>query len=142
MSDQNTGSVHWSFWIIGFVALAYNLAGVMNFVTQMNPDNVAAMPDAYRVLIEERAFWATTAFAVAVFGGAIGCILLMAKYSFALQVFKVSLIGALVTLIDALGLAGSEPNPMEFVAGNLVQLGVTVFLIWYARWTLGKDWIS
>jgi hypothetical protein len=142
MSEQKTSGVHWSFWIIGFVALAYNLAGVMNFVTQMNPENVAAMPDMYRALIEGRPLWATGAFAVAVFGGAIGCVLLMAKKSAAYRVFVVSLLGAIVTLIHALGLGGTGANPMEFVVGNLIQLGVTIFLIWYARWILGKGWIG
>jgi hypothetical protein len=142
MNDQTINRAHWSFWIIDFVALAYNLAGVMNFVTQMNPENVAAMPDMYRALIESRPAWATGAFAVAVFGGTIGCVLLMAKKSVAYSVFVVSLLGAIVTLIHALGLGGTGANPMDFVVGNLIQLGVTIFLIWYARWTLGKGWIG
>jgi len=108
----------------------------------MDPDNLAAMPDMYRVLIESRPIWATGAFAVAVIGGAIGCVLLMAKNSGAYKVFVVSLLGAIVTLIHALGLGGITANPMEFVVGNLIQLGVTVFLIWYAKWTLGKGWIG
>ncbi len=142
MNDQTANRAHWSFWIIGFITLAYNLAGVMNFVTQMDPDNLAAMPDMYRVLIESRPVWATGAFAVAVIGGAIGCVLLMAKNSGAYKVFAVSLLGAIVTLIHALGLGGTTANPIEFVVGNLIQLGVTVFLIWYAKWTLGKGWIG
>ncbi len=141
MSDQKTSGVHWSFWIIGFVALAYNLAGVMNFVTQMNPENVAALPEMYRVLIDSRPVWATGAFAVAVFGGATGCVLLMAKKSAAYSVFVVSLLGAIITLIHALGLGGTGVNPLEFVVGNLIQLGVTVFLIWYTKLTINKGWI-
>ena len=68
-NNRNLGGVHWSFWVIGAVTLIYNVAGVINFFAQMNADTVAAMPEPYRAIIEDRPAWATGAFAVAVFGG-------------------------------------------------------------------------
>ncbi len=38
MNDKNIDGVHWSFWVIGAVALIWNLMGVMNFFVQMNSD--------------------------------------------------------------------------------------------------------
>jgi hypothetical protein len=142
MNDQKQNNPHWSFWAVSLAMLIYNLAGVMNFITQMDPDNLAAMPDMYRTLIEGRPVWATGAFGVAVFGGAIGCVLLLIRKAIAYHVFLASLVGAVLTLIHGLGLTGSGANPLEFLVGNMVQLVVTVFLIWYARWTKGKGWIS
>ena len=139
MNDETVGGVHWSFWAIGAVMLIYNVAGVINFFAQMNVDTVAAMPESYRALIEGRPVWATGAFAVAVFGGVFGCLLLLLRKSAAYYLFIAALLGAIVTMIHALGVAGSDIGPM---IGNLVQLLVTAFLIWYSKQAESKSWIS
>lgn len=138
VNEQTEGAIgpHWSFWAIAGVTMLYNLAGVGNYMMQMDADNVAAMPEAYRVIIESRPPWATGAFAVAVFGGALGCLLLLLKRSAAFYVFVISLLGAVVTMIHTLGVA-----PMAFVIGNLLQALVTVLLIWYAKYAQRKHWI-
>ena len=81
MKDESVGGVHWSFWIIGAVALIWNVMGFINFFGQMNADALAAMPKAQRAIIEGRPAWATGAFAIAVFGGALGCLLLLLRKS-------------------------------------------------------------
>ena len=142
MNDETAGGVHWSFWAIGAVTLIYNVAGVINFFTQMNANTVAAMPELYRAIIEGRPAWATGGFAVAVFGGALGCLLLLLRKSAAYYVFIASLLGAIVTMIHTLGMADSDFGPVEFLIGNLVQLVVTAFLIWYSKRAESKGWIS
>lgn len=132
----------WSFWLISAVALIYNGAGVANFVSQMNADSVAALPESYRALIEVRPLWATMAFAVAVIGGLLGCALLLARKSVAVYVFGVSLVGAIVTMAHTLGMMGSVDTPGGFIVGNLVQLAITAFLIWYSVRAQKKSWIS
>ncbi len=139
MNDETVGGVHWSFWAIGAVVLIYNVAGVINFFAQMNVDTVAAMPESYRALIEGRPVWATGAFAVAVFGGVFGCLLLLLRKSAAYYLFIAALLGAIVTMIHTLGVAGSDIGPM---IGNLVQLLVTAFLIWYSKQAESRSWIS
>ncbi len=139
MNDETVGGVHWSFWAIGAVMLIYNVAGVINFFAQMNVDTVAAMPESYRALIEGRPVWATGAFAVAVFGGVFGCLLLLLRKSAAYYLFIAALLGAIVTMIHTFGVAGSDIGP---IIGNLVQLLVTAFLIWYSKQAESKSWIS
>ena len=139
MNDETVGGVHWSFWAIGAVVLIYNIAGVINFFAQMNVDTVAAMPESYRALIEGRPVWATGAFAVAVFGGVLGCLLLLLRKSVAYYLFIAALLGAILTMIHTFGVAGSDIGPM---IGNLVQLLVTAFLIWYSKQAESKSWIS
>jgi hypothetical protein len=51
-----------------------------------------------------------------------------------------SLLGAIVTMIHTLGMTGSDFSPA--VIGNLVQLVVTVFLIWYSKQAESKGWNS
>ncbi len=81
MNDKTVGGVHWSFWTIGAVALIWNAMGVINFLSQMNVETLAAMPALHRVIIEGRPAWATGAFAIAVFGGALGCLPLLLRKS-------------------------------------------------------------
>ena len=45
-------------------------------------------------------------------------------------------------MIHTLGMAGSDVGPVEFLIGNLVQLVVTAFLIWYSKWAERKGWIN
>ena len=99
MNDDKAGSVHWSFWAISALTLIWNILGAMNFIVQMNTDMVAAMGESHRAIIEGRPAWATGGFAVAVFGGALGCLLLLLRKSAAYYVFIASLLGVVVTMI-------------------------------------------
>ena len=137
--QQSVVRVHWSFWILGAAALVFNLLGCVNFISQMNADFVARMPDAYRSMIETRPQWATAAFAIAVFGGALGCGLLLLRKSVAYPVFVVSLLGAIGVQLPVLGMAGF---PVEAHVGWAVQVLVTGFMIWYARRARHKGWVS
>lgn len=139
MHDKEAGRVHWSFWVVAALGLVFNLAGGVNFVSQMNPNIVDAMPEAYRTIVESRPAWATVAFAIAVFGGALGCLLLLLRKSVAYYVFVVSLIGAVAAQVPLLGMADF---PVAALIGGLVQLVVTAFLIWYAKWAQSKGWIN
>ena len=139
MNDK-TVSVHWSFWVIGVVALIFNVMGVVNYFAQMNADSLASFPEVYRQIIEARPAWATGAFAIAVFGGSVGCLLLLLRKSVAFYVLIVSLLGVIVTMMHIFGVAGF--SSFEVWIGVLMQLVVTAFLIWYSKLAERKGWIS
>jgi len=138
MNDKIVGDVHWSFWVIGVVALIWNVMGDINFFMQMNPDSLADYPEAARSLVEGRPTWATAGFAVAVFGGALGCILFLLKKSAAYYLFIASLLGVVVTNIHTFGITSST----EIWVGSLMSLAVAVFLTWYSKRVERKGWIS
>ena len=140
MGEKQVGGVHWSFWAIGVVALIWNLMGVMNFFMQMNADALAAMPESYRAIIESRPAWITGAFAIAVFGGALGCVLLLLRKSAAYYLFIASLIGVVVQLVHTLGVASGSIGVGAFV-GVGAALVVAAFLIWYSRQAKSKGWV-
>ncbi len=143
MNDKTVGGVHWSFWIIGGVALIWNAMGVMNFFVQMNADMVATMPETHRAIIEVRPAWGTGAFAIAVFGGALGCLLLLLRKSAAYYLFIASLLGVIVAMTPHLDMIGSTINdPFEIVMMILMPLVVAAFLVWYSKQTQSKGWIS
>ncbi|MDH3428396.1 MAG: hypothetical protein OEQ14_00180 [Gammaproteobacteria bacterium] len=139
MDETAAVRVHWSFWLIGAVGLIFNLIGCMNYVSQMNAENVASMPDVYRAIVESRPAWGTGAFAIAVFGGSLGCILLLLRKSVAVYVFILALVAALVAQIPFVGMADF---PVAAWIGWLSQLAVGAFLIWYSKQTASKGWID
>ncbi len=141
MNDEKVGGVQWSFWAIGAVALIWNVMGVLNFFVQMNPDVVAAYRESERAIIEGRPVWATAAFAIAVFGGALGCLLLLLRKSPAYYLFIASLLGVIVTMIHTLGV-GIDFGLGEILGIILMPLVVAVFLIWYSKQAESKGWIS
>ncbi len=141
MNDKTVGGVHWSFWLIGAVALIWNFVGVINFFIQMNPDVLAAYRESERAIIEGPPAWATGAFAIAVFGGAIGCVLLLLRKSVAYYLFIGSLLGVIVTMTHTLGI-GIDFGLGEILGIILMPLVVAVFLIWYSKQAESKGWIS
>ena len=144
MNDETIGRVHWSFWAIGAVTLIWNVMGVINFFMQMNADALASFPESHRAIVVGRPAWATGAFAIAVFGGALGCLLLLLRKSAAYYLFIASLLGVIVQLIHTLGIASStiDFSPFDISMIILMPLVVAAFLIWYSKWAESKGWIS
>jgi hypothetical protein len=140
MNETAGQRVHWSFWAIAAVAFVWNIMGASNFVVQMTADSLAAYPEAYHPIIENRPGWATAAFAMAVFGGVLGCLLLLVRRSTANYLFVPSLFGVIVTMIHMFGVSGV--SPFEIWIGVLMQLIVAVLLIWYTRYAQDKQWIT
>ena len=144
MNDQNSAHVHWRFWVISAIALIWNVLGGANFFMQMDANMVSALPETHRAIIIGRPVWATAGFAVIVFGGALGCILLLLRKSAAYYVFIVSLLGGAVTMIHTVNIARStiDFSVSEIVVMILMPLVVAVFLVWYAKWAERQGWIS
>jgi hypothetical protein len=141
MTEENAGRVHWSFWAIGFFALIWNVMGSMNYLMQMNADMVAAMPETARAIIEGRPGWATGGFAVGVFGGAIGGLLLLLRKSAAFYLFIASLFGVIVTMIHTIDVARSKADfsLFEIFIMILLPLVVAAFLTWYSKYAGSKN---
>ncbi len=141
MNDKKVKGIHWSFWVIVGIALVWNILGSINFFAQMNPDVLATYRESERAIVEGRPVWATVGFALAVFGGVIGCFLLLIRKSASLYLFTASLAGVIVTLIHALSVR-IDFGLGEILGIILMPLVVAGFLIWYSRLVMGKGWVS
>lgn len=130
--------IHWSFWVICVVALIWNVMGSANFIMQMNPDMLAQYPEAAKSLIASRPMWATGAFAIAVFVGVIGDILLILKKATAFYLFVISFLGVIVTNIHTFQVSSA----IDIWIGSLMSLFIAAFLIWYSQLVTRKGWIS
>jgi hypothetical protein len=144
MNDETVGGVHWSFWVIGAFALIWNVLGSMNYLSQMNADIVATLPETHRAIIEGRPAWATGGFAIGVFGGALGGLLLLLRKSTAIYLFIASLLGVILTMIHTIRIASStiDFSAFEILIMILMPLVVAAFLTWYSKRAESKGWIS
>lgn len=143
MSDDSTTTPPRSFWIAGGVCLVWNLLGGFAYLQETNPDALAAMPAAHQTLVELRPAWATGAFAIAVWGGVLGCILLLLRKAIALYVFAASLLGVVVQMYFNYAVGGSVASygPGAHVMSVMI-LGIAIFLIWYTKQATSKGWVS
>ncbi len=139
MNDKDVSGVHWSFWVIGTFMLLWNVMGCINFIVQMNPDMITSYRESEQAIILGRPAWATVAFAIAVFSGALGCLLLMLKKSVAYYLFVFSLLGVVVTMIHTLS-TGINFGIGEILGIILMPLAVAAFLIWYSKYVESRGW--
>ena len=130
--------IHWSFWLICVLGLVWNAMSCMNFVMQFNSEMLINYPEEARKLVETRPAWSTVAFAVAVFGGLVGDVLLILKRKLALYIFSISVLGVLSTNIHTLQITTS-PN---ILVGSGMSLAIGSFFIWYVTFCKNRSWLS
>ena len=122
------------FKVIAVVALLWNLLGCFAFVSdlRLTPEDVAKLPEAQQALYNARPDWAIASTAIAVIGGALGCIALILGKKWALPVFVVSLIGILVqdyglfVLVDGASLAGAVAVALQ---GLVLVIAISLLLL-------------
>ncbi len=132
------------FWIIAVVALAWNAMGALNFAMQTGPDAAAAMPEKYRAVIESRPFWALAAFGIGVVSALMGCVALLVRRGYALQLFLLSLVATLLTLLHAAPVQAAQPafGAVDLLLTVFLPIAVAVFLVWWAWYASRRDWLS
>jgi len=145
MSEYNSTQAPKWFVTVGIVALVWNLLGVAAYVMQvsMSPETLAALPEAERALYETTPAWATAAFALAVNVGALGCLLLVLKKSWAFPLLVLSLVSVLVQMFHAFFISNSFEvfGPGGTIMPLLVVI-VAVYLVLLAKSAKAKGWLS
>jgi hypothetical protein len=127
------------------VALLWNLVGCAAYLSDvmLTPDDVAKMDAAQQALYASRPAWAVAATAVAVWGGAAGCVGLLLRRRWALPLLLASLAGLVVqnlglfVLSDAASLAG----PGVVALQGMVML-IAIGLVLLARRAIARGWIA
>jgi hypothetical protein len=126
------------------VLLLWNLMGVMAYIAQvsMSPEAMAALPAPERALHENTPTWANAAFAVAVWAGTLGCVLLLLKRASAFYVLLASLFGVFVQMFHAFFMSQSFDvyGPGAAVMPIMVIL-IAGFLVWLSLWAKGRAWL-
>ena len=133
------------FWVIGVVGLIWNGLGSMNYIMHVTDSEM--LKESYTpeqlAFVDASPAWVTSAFALAVWGGLLGCLLLLLRKKWAVPVLLISLIGILgqatynFFLSNASEVFGSDLYTMPTL---VILIGIGLYL--YARSSVRKGWIS
>lgn len=147
MSEETNTTSSKPKWFLGIAifAIIWNLLGVIAYIAQMmmTPEMLEALPEAERAIIENTPSWATSAFAIAVWGGTLGSILLLLKKKIAVYIFALSFVGVLVQMYHSIFIANSIEvyGPGGLVMPIMVLL-IGGGLIWYSNDLTKKGWLN
>ena len=134
-----------SLQVIGWVALLWNLVGVVMFFMQtgLTPEQIAAMPPERQVVYEAMPPWLTVAFGVGVFGGVLGALGLLLRRRWAVAAFAASLLAVVANMVGvyvhtpAWEISGAAGLPL-----GVLLIAIAGFLFWYARRAGARGWIG
>jgi len=145
MNDQAKLAVPTWFWIVGGLALVWNLMGVFAFYLDMTMTEaaLAELSDAQQASYQNMPIWAKVAFGGAVICGALGAVALLMRRSIAIVLFSASLAAILVQMFNAFALQ----NGLEvFGPGSAVMPAMIVLigmlLLWFSNRATARGWLQ
>ncbi len=130
------------FWIISVVGLLWNLLGVAAFINDVFFLDPATLDEMQRGFYEGRPNWAMAAYGAAVIGGALGCLALLLRRSWALPMLIICLVGIVLQNVHALALGDAIEvfGPQGLVLPLMVFV-VAVLLAWFAHYAGQRGWL-
>ena len=144
MENQKTTIPKW-YWAVAVFFLIWNLMGVGSFFqhTFITDETLQALPIAERDLYNSYPLWTKIAFAIAVFGGAIGSVGLVIKKKWAKSAFIVSLIAIIPQMTQNLFFTEAREvyGPGTEIMPVLIII-IGVFLVWFSAFGTKKNWLK
>ena len=133
------------FWLISTLALIWNLIGIFNYLTQafMTDEILASLPQDQQLMYQEVPAWVTAAFALAVFSGTLGALLMLLKKKIATTFFILSFIGIISQMTYGLLLDENTDSygPMGLLMPFMI-ISIGGYLIWYSKKAAEYTWLS
>jgi hypothetical protein len=129
---------HWGLRIVGVLGVLWNGYGAYDYTmsyTKGDPHLAAAgMSPAQIAYFHGLPAWVTGVWAIGVWGGVIGGVLLLARSKYALHAFVASLAGLLASLVHTylLDSAGSKAAGMQMPGFSAMLVAGCLFFVWYA----------
>lgn len=133
------------FWVISSIAIVWNLMGVFNYLDQafMTDKILETLPKEQQILYQDVPAWVTAAFAIAVFSGTLGSLLLLLKKKIATTFFIISFLGIVGQMSYGLLIDQNSDSygPMG-IALPIIIIAFGGYLIWYSRKANEHRWLS
>ena len=120
-----------AFWVIGVLALLWNIMGVSAYLFQafVTDEMITNMPPEQQAeMMIEHPAWLTALFALAVFGGFLGCVFFLAKKKVAYYFFILSGICATIQQVYII-----MDVDLNMIIMPIMIIVVCIFLIWFSR---------
>ena len=123
-----------NFWIIGIIAMVWNLVGVFAYLSQtfMSDEILKTLSKSEQSYFTNIPAWVTAAFATAVFAGLFGSICLLFRKKIALFLFLISFVALILQhsynlfIQEFMNIGGSQ-----LILPILTTL-IGIFLLWFS----------
>ena len=128
---------------VAITAVLWNLFGCAAYLSDvmLTPEDVAKMTADQQALYAARPSWSVAATAIAVWGGAAGCLGLIMRKRWAMPLLIASLAGVIVQDVSLFGLSGVAAPPVAVALQGLV-LVIAIGLVLLARKAAARGWIG
>lgn len=147
MSEESNNKATTAFWVFAGAMLVWNVIGLMFYYQQstLTPEMMAelAMTPQQIAHITNTPAWGHSGYAIAVNAGVLGAIFLLLRKAWAIPMFVISLVGALVQDLDAFVMRDAmEAWGSGAVALPLLVIVICLVEIWYSRAAKAKGVLS
>lgn len=123
-------------WIVAILATLWNAFGCYDYLMTVtrNQDYLANFPAGVLAYYDSLPTWLTAFWAVGVWGGLLGSVLLLMRSRRSVLAFTLSLIGAVVGIGYQLVIQPMPSNLTQGVMGMMpyIAIAVAAFLLWYS----------
>ena len=136
MNDATARRTPWHLWVVGVLSLVWNALGGFDYVMTKthNPKYLGAFTPEVRAWFDSYPLWMNVAWALGVWTGILGSLLLLLRSRWAVHAFAVSLAGLAVSTVYQY-LIGTMPESLRTNGGTgftAVLWVVAGLLLWYA----------
>ena len=134
-----------TFWVIAVVALLWNIIGVAAYIMQvtMTPEAIAALPVEQQSVYTSMPAWATSAFALSVWGSLFGTILLLLRKKLAGPILVASFAAIIVDMYYTFFI--SPMLEVSGASGAILPVAIIIigaYMIFFTRNAAAKGWLS
>lgn len=142
----NTNKPGVVYWIVGVVALLWNLLGVNAYLQQAYQTEgfLAAYNEEQLALLDSTPAWITALFALSVFSGAIGSLLLLLRKKLAVPLLFLSFVTAFIQMCYSFFATNSAElfGTMQGIVMPIFIIVFSAFLVWYSKDARAKGILS
>jgi len=130
------GTVPWHLWAVGVLSLLWNGYGGYDYLMSisLNANYMAKFPPEMADVIRSSPAWATSAWALGVWGSIVGSVLLLLRSRHATTALLVSVLGALVTFVYDFTL--KLPPALDSSVNKAIPLVILILIV--AQWYYAK----
>jgi len=126
----------WHVWAVGMLSLCWNGFGAYDYLmsVSLNADYLKNYPPEMTDMIKSFPVWATSAWALGVWGSVVGSVLLLLRSRHATTAFLISAAAALLTFVYDFTL--KLPPAMDTTMNKVIPLVILILIV--AQWYYAK----
>lgn len=129
------------FWAVAVLALLFELLGCVMYYTQVSADP-ASLPIDQKAMWDATPMWMVAAYAIAVWVGLAGAVLLLLRHRHAVPVLLVSLIAVVVQFGGILIVPELRDMVPPSAYAGPIGIAVIAYAIWhFARLSRDRGWL-